>query len=323
MNDFAQFFIVILGIIGSAFYSGLETGIVAINPLRLRHMVRKKVLHAKILETFALHPDHLLGTTLVGNNLCNVIASVVAISLGTQWMGTAGSSIAYVVLTIVMLVFGEYLPKAWFQSLPAERTLPFAKALKFNTVLFYPMSRAALFLSRCFIPVPPPKERIKKPFITLDELKHLAHESKKTGTLSSKKHRMINSVLELTQKTCEKIMIPRDRMVFVDTETSTFDLLELARKKQTSRLPVYDLEAKRFIGIVHIHDVVIDKKHGNKETEDYMRPPQYISSETPADEILPRMRISHNPMALVHNRHSQVIGLVTIEDILEEIIGEL
>ncbi|MEM7394418.1 MAG: DUF21 domain-containing protein, partial [Verrucomicrobiota bacterium] len=154
MNTTAALIIIFAGLIGSSYYSGLETGIFSINRLRLRHLVRKKVPGAAILDDFLKRPEYLLGTTLVGNNLCNTITSVTALSLGTFLAGSIGNALAYVIITLIMLISGEYLPKAWFQGKPAARTLPFMKSLKVNGILFYPITLVTTWLARILVPLP-------------------------------------------------------------------------------------------------------------------------------------------------------------------------
>lgn len=322
MNELLYILLILFGLVGSAFYSGLETGIVSINRLRLRHLVRRKVPSADILNEFITQPDHLLGTTLVGNNVCNVLASVSAVSLGTHLMGNTGYSIAYVLLTVIMLVFGEYLPKAWFQGLPAQRCLPFAKLLKWNGYIFYPLSRFFTALAKILVPVRT-REDVETAFITIEELKHLTHEGEKTGALSADEKRMITHVLELSGKPCSDIMIPQRQVTKVNVDTPTQRLLELARAKKFSRFPVWDPATKRFMGVVYMYDLLYDEDASGKTARHYMRAPQYVSGATPIDELLPRMRLSHQPMALVRNERDHVIGLITIEDILEEIVGEM
>jgi len=323
MFEFIQFIVIILMLLGSAFYSGLETGVVSVNRLRLSHMLRKKVPHADLLHGFLEAPDHLLGTTLVGNNICNVVAAVTAVSLGLQMMGRVGCVAAYVMVTVAMLIFGEYLPKVWFQSNPAERTLPFMPLLHWNGRIFLPVSRLMTSLAEMLIPIPGVKDRRVQPFITKEELEYLAHESELSGSLSEAEGRMIHRVFQLSDKTCREVMIPREDIIFVDSEASVEDIIRIAREHGVTRLPVYSQEDERFIGQVFVFDVFSDKRSEDKKAQHYLRSPQFVSADTPADDVLPRMRRSQQPMMLVTDEHVDVVGLITVEDVLEEIVGPL
>ncbi len=318
-----QTFVVILTLVGSAYFSGLETGVVSINRLRLRHLVRKRVRHADLLQDFLDRPDHLLGTALVGNNLCNVVASVTAVSLGVALLGVSGYTVSYVALTLMMLIFGEYLPKSWFQAHPARRVLPFARSLQLFGLVFYPASVVVTAIARVLVPVPSEEKGSLQPFITRDEVEHLTREGERTGSIKREEGRMLQRVLTLARQTCRDVMTPRDRMVQVDLDATADVVIELARSRNISRLPVYDRENERYVGIVYAFDIAADKQRSGDSVSDYMRPPQFISADTPPDEALGRMRLSRQPMALVTDGSGTVIGVVTTENVLERIVGPL
>lgn len=310
-------------LIGSALYSGLETGVVSVNRLRLQHLVRRKIRGADIVQRFLEQPDHLLGTTLAGTNLCNVAISVVCASWATTHFGTHGLWMASVVTTIVLLVFGEYLPKAWFRGYPAYRVIPFAAFLRWSGRVFYPISMGVMHVARLLVPGAMRDDEKANPFITREELTFLTHEGEQTGTLSSAERRMMHGVLQLTQKTCEDIMIPRERMIVVSPGTPAEEVLDIARRKQVSRLPIYNEETRKFAGFVHIMDILIGNHREARTAKDYARPPQYVSGSMRVDQLLPRMRLSRQPLALVQDHREKVIGLIASEDILQEIVGRL
>lgn len=318
-----ELILLVVCLLGSALYSGMETGVVSINRIRLQHLVRAKRRGADIIQRFLDQPDHLLGTTLVGTNLCNVVVSVVAASIFVQLLGGSGLWVASVTSTVVLLIFGEYLPKAWFRSYPAYRVIPFARILQWSGYLFYPLSMGIMWVARALIPGHTGDAERANPFITREELQYLAREGEKTGALSSEERRMMQGVLELTRKTCADIMIPRDRMVVIHPNTPADEVLEIARRKQISRLPIYDEQSGTFTGFVHILDVLISNHRAGKAARDYARPPQYVAADSRADHVLPRMRLTRQPLALVQDEREQVIGLVSIEDVLEEIVGKM
>lgn len=314
---------IVFGLIGSAFYSGLETGVVSVNPLRLNHMIRKEVKNAKILQDFIDHPDHLLGTALVGNNLCNVIASISAVSLGTYLAGGTGYTIAYITMTIFMLIMGEYLPKAYFQGNPVVRVLPFMKLLQVNGYLFYPVSKLVTLITRIVMPLPRQEEGNVEPLLTREELHHLTDATRKAGSITSNEGRLMKKVFELDSKTVADLMVPLANTLTTDIDTPAAKLVQLANDRNLSRIPVSDSDSGRFVGIVYIFDVVSDPAWDQKTARDFLRAPQLVRGDTPADEILPRMRRSRQPMALVQDAQSKVIGIITTEDILKAIVGPL
>ena len=319
-----QFLLLIVCLAGTAFFAGVETGLISINRLRLRHLVRHKVPGAEILQDFLKKTDHLLGTTLVGTNLFTVTASVTAASLGARWFGAIGTSVSDAFITLILLVFCEYIPKAWFQAFPARRTLPFANLLKWSGAVFRPVSRTVTELAKALIPAHTAEQKSAEPFITREELVHLAQESAKSGALTPVEHHMIHGVFGLKMKTCGEIMIPREWIVYVDHDASVESMMQIAREKDVSRFPVYHKEKEQFVGIVHIFDLLAEENPAGKTAQNFMRPLQLVSTETPVDHVMPRMRLTRQPMVLVAGEsNAYIVGLVTLEDVLEDVVGPL
>ena len=133
---------------------------------------------------------------------------------------------------------------------------------------------------------------------------------------------MIHGVFDLTHKTCGTLMTPREKMAFVPADATPDDILALARTREFNRLPVYDPAQKSFVGVVHVFDVLADDAPGGKTAADYMRPPQLVAAYLPVDHLLPRMRVTRLPLFLVTDDRYEVIGLITLEDVLREVTGE-
>lgn len=319
----ASLILILLCLAGEWFFSGIETGLVAINRLRLQHLVRRKVPGAHILQGFLQNTDRLLGTTLVGTNICVTASSTLAVRLGLRLFGPAGSLAASVTMTLIILVFAEYFSKAWFQSFPAPRSLPFARILQYARYALSPISVPLMSIVRLVVPAPRQTETPAEPSVTREELVHLAGEGKHSGILTPAEHKMIHEVIQLQSRTCREIMIPRDKIVHVTARMQTRDLVELARNRVFNRFPVYDEEKKKFAGIVHMFDVLADPDSERKTVAEYMRPPQFIGDYIAVDHILPRMRVTRQPMVLVTNDRFEVIGLVTQEDVLDEVVGKI
>jgi putative hemolysin len=317
-----QIVLILLFMVGSAFFAGIETGVISLNRLRLRHLVRHGAPGAETVERFLRSPDQLLGTTLVGTNLCHVIASVLAADLAARLFGRAGPTLAAVAMVLTILIFCEYLPKAWFQSSPTLRVLPLARPLKWSSQALMPLSKSMMFLVGVLIPAPKRDTEKAQPLITRDELLHLAKEGELSGIVTRDESRMIHSIFELRDTTCAEIMVPRDKVVFVRTDTTAGDILELARVREFNRFPVYDESKKSFVGIVHVFDVLCDTAPGGKTAASYMRPPQFVAHNTQADHILPRMRVTRQPLAMVMDARYDLVGIVTIENVLDEVVGQ-
>ena len=317
-----EIFLLLFCLAGSAFFAGVETGVISINRLRLQHLVRRQVPGAKTIRHFLTHSDLLLGTTLIGTNLLHVVSAILAASIGHRIAGAAGAAVAGVALLLVVLVFCEYIPKAWFQAAPARRSLPFAGLLRTAAGLLRPFSFLVNLVVRGLLPRRGAKEVEDKLLVTREELLHLAREGERSGVLTKHESEMIHGVFDLTHKTCGALMTPRDKMAFVTAAATPDEILALARVREFNRLPVYDPEQKSFVGVVHVFDVLADDAPAGKTAADYLRPPQLVAAYLPVDHLLPRMRVTRLPLFLVTDDRYEVIGLITLEDVLCEITGE-
>ena len=305
-----------------AFFAGVETGVISINRLRLQHLVRRQVPGAKTIRHFLTHSDLLLGTTLIGTNLSYVVSAVLAASLGRRLYGAAGAAAAGLLLVVVVLVFCEYIPKAWFQAAPARRTLPCAGLLRAAAWILRPFSFLVNLIIRWALPRRDAKGVEDKMLVTREELLHLAREGERSGVLTKHESEMIHGVFDLTHKTCGALMTPRDKMAFVPATAAPAEILALARVREFNRLPVYDSDQKSFVGVVHVFDVLADDAPAGKTAADYLRPPQLVAAYLPVDHLLPRMRVTRSPLFLVTDDRYEVIGLITLEDVLREVTGE-
>ncbi|MCX7006069.1 MAG: CNNM domain-containing protein [Kiritimatiellaeota bacterium] len=319
MSPSLQIIFILLGLLMTAFFAGIETGLISINRLRLRHLVRRKVPGAAILQSFLQRPDDLLGTTLVGLNIGTTVAAVLATSIGLHLAGVAGEFAADVIMIVLILIIGEYIPKAWFQSFPARRCLPFARLLDGARWVLKPLHVPLMGVVKLFLPRATTDKAA--PFVTREELFHLATEGQTSGVLTAQEHRMIHSVFELKMMTCREVMTPREKIIHLHADTPVAEILEIARVKSLNRLPVYDDAKRQFIGVVNIFDVLCDDSPTGKTARAYMRPPQLVADHTPVDHVLPRMRVTRQPMVLVVDERMEVIGLVTLADVLDEILG--
>jgi CBS domain containing-hemolysin-like protein len=283
--------------------------------------MRHKIKGADILADFLAKPDLLLGTTLVGTNIMNTVFSIVAVAVAVRMIGPSGSWLASAIVTVIILVAGEYLPKAWFQSFPSRRCLPFATTLRFFGRILYPISYVLMYVVRLLTPFLSKSEGASNPPLTRDEVMHLVEEGRKSGALSNDEVRMITGVFDLRTMTCDEVMVPRKDMVYIHQDTAYDDIIMFARAQHINQFPVFDRTKKTFVGIVYIFDLLADSAPGSKTASDYMRPPQLVSVSTPVDHILPRMRVTRQPMVLVINHKSEVVGYVYLDHVLEEIVG--
>jgi len=305
-------------VLGEAFFSGMETGVISIRRLRLRHRLRKGDVAARSLAYFLEEPDRLLGTTLVGTNLCVVVASVLWASMTAGSSGVAGRAVATIALTVILLLFGEFLPKAWFRARPYVRSARFVRLLRWAWILFRPVGLATTWLAGLVVPVKSDARQDLCALANRGELKLLVTEGEQHGVLTREEREMIHRTVELAEKPASAIMTPIDRIVSVSSSATVREFLALARARDFSRFPVQDPGNRKFTGIVAVLDVLAlgDGTALGKATAH----PVLIPAHTPADEIMPTLRLAHQSMGLVTGDTNDVIGLVTTDDVLRQIV---
>jgi CBS domain containing-hemolysin-like protein len=316
--------IIIACMAGSAFFSGMETGVISIHRMRLRHFVRRGSKGAELLQGYLDNSDRLLGTTLVGTNICVVVISVVSASMAVDLLGEWGGAASTVVMSVLVLVFSEYLPKAWFHSRPLERCRRFAGMLRIGELILKPLGVTIIWLTRWLVPGPSRPLSKPLPFVTREDLKVLAREGEKDGVLSREERDMIHRVFELSGKRAREIMVPLKNMTSVWADTTVDKFFETARTSGFTRMPVRAKDTGEFAGVINVFYVLSSPElDTSRKVADFVRPPLFVSENMPVDDILPRMRRSRQPMCFVSNDESEVVGLITTEDILEEIVGQL
>ena len=322
MSISTEIFLMLVCLLGSAWFSGIETGLVSINRLRLRHLVRQRDPRARKAERLLDSPERFLGTTLLGTNLCNTSLTVLGAHLATRLLGDSGPAVSFVVLSVTILLFGEYLPKAWFQSHAAPRTLP-------SIPLLYALSRALrgltsslAWLVRVLLPFTKGDPEGDGVRLTREEVRHLfSHESESSRLLSNRKKTLIAGVFSLSGKTCGQLMIPRSRLVSLSLPATTREALRLAEKQHVHRLPVFAADGS-CRGVLHLVDVLAAAPDAiDQSLENLLRTPQFVPAHLPADQVIPRLRLSRQPMLLVRDRNHKVVGVITTEVVLAEIIG--
>ncbi|MFO7870547.1 MAG: hemolysin family protein [Kiritimatiellia bacterium] len=326
MSPGTALLILLVCMAGSAFFSGIETGIISIHRMRLQHLVRKGSYGARVLEHFLQNPDQLLGTTLVGTNICNVTISVVAASAAVALIGRWGETVSTAVMTVVVLIWCEFLPKAWFHARPLERCRRFSRVLRVSELVLRPLAVSVTWLAKWIVPGAAPALSRSGPSVSKEVLKVLARDGERNGVLSRSEREMIHRVIELSTKTAREIMVPRSRITMVRADTPVSRFYDIARDSGYTRMPVYDGGRDKFTGVVNVFYVLsLQPGDMDKPVSEFARPPLIIPEDMPVDEIFPRLRRFRQPMCLVAagGKDPDVIGLMTTEDVLEQIVGEL
>ena len=321
------FGILFLLIFLSAFFSSSETGMMAMNRYRLRHLAEDKHRAAMLVEALLKRPDRLIGLILLGNNLVNIFAASLATVIAMRMIGELGIAVAPILLTAVILIFAEVAPKTLAALYPERIAFPAAYILTPLGKLLYPFvwvinKIANSLLSLLKVNV----EDMEETPITREELRTVVLES---GHMIPRRHqKMLVSILDLENITIDEIMVPRAEVVGIDLNDSSSDIIELLSHAQHTRLPVYRDNIDNIIGILHVRKIprilkVQDKEDFSfEELESITVEPYFAPLGTPLHTQLLNFQKQKRRIALVVDEYGDIQGLVTLEDILEEIVGE-
>ncbi|MCI0506068.1 MAG: HlyC/CorC family transporter [Gammaproteobacteria bacterium] len=316
--------VLILLIFLSAFFSGSETGLISLNRYRLRHLSKQNHRGAQRASKLLDKPDRLIGLILLGNNFVNILASSIATIIALRLWGETGIAIAAGVLTLVILIFSEVAPKTLAVLHPERIAFPATLILLPLLKLLYPIVWLVNILANGVLRIFGVSPRQKKgEHLTSDELRTVVSEA---GAMIPKRHqKMLTNILDLEKVTVNDIMIPRNDIVGIDLDNEWEDIVKLLINSRHTRLPVYRTDINNVIGLIHVRNTLEVLTKPDSTKDDLMpqiRNAYFVPENTPLNTQLLQFQRQKRRMGLVVDEYGDVQGLVTLEDILEEIVGE-
>jgi Mg2+/Co2+ transporter CorB len=310
----------------SAFFSSSETSMMALNRYRLRHLANAKHRGALLATRLLKRPDRLIGLILLGNNLVNFIAASVATLIGIRLLGDLGVAIAPIVLVVVFLIFAEVMPKTVAALYPERLAFLFVYILTPLSHVLHPFVWMINKLANGMLSLTGIRPETESENITLsrEELRTVVNEA---GKIISRRHRkMLLSILDLETVTVEDIMVPSGDIVGVNLNTAPADIINLLSHCQHTRLPVYRDSIDNIVGILHVRYLLRVLKDPEGFTPEELikitREPIFVPMGTPLYAQLVNFQRTRGRVGLVVDEYGMIQGLVTLEDILEEIVGE-
>ncbi len=319
-----QIIMLVILIALSSFFSMSETALMSVSRIRLRHMVEEEVPGAKLVEKLTQDPNRLLGTILIGNNIANIAASAMATVFATKIFGSSGVGIATGIITILVLIFGEITPKSIAKQNSEAVALKVAKPIEFLVIVFKPLVYIFTAISSFFITILGGDLNEEKAFITQEELRSLLGVSEEEGVLENSEKEMIFNVFDFAELQVKDIMVQRVDIVSVDEEASYDEVIDVIKNEQFSRIPVYNQTIDNIIGILNIKDLaIIENLREDFNISEYIRDPFYTFEFKKIIELFKEMKKTRNHIAVVLDEYGGTVGLVTIEDLVEEIVGEI
>lgn len=308
----------------SAFFSSSETGMLSLNRYRLRHLAKEGHRGARRVTDLLARPDRLLGTILVGNNFVNILASSIATVLAMQLWGEAGIAIATIGLTIALLIFGEITPKTFAALRPDLIAYPVSLPLSLLQKLLYPLVALLGWISNGMLKLTGIDPTSKgSDSLSTEELRSVVREA--GSALPVNRQSMLLGILDLERVTVDDIMIPRNEVAGIDLEDDLETILGQLRTTSHTRLPVFRQDINQIEGIVHMRQIarLLSQSQLNKDNLlEACLTPYFIPEGTPLSTQLLNFQKEKRRIGIVVDEYGDVLGIVTLEDILEEIVGE-
>ena len=321
IQDVLEILLFIICIVLSAFFSSCEVGLISITRAKVRTLVNEDKAGSKALAALKESPEHLLITILIGNNIVNVGAAALATAIAIQMFGDIGVGIATGFVVIVLLFFGEIGPKIYAARASDSFALTVAPAI--------------LLLSRIFTPIIWLVERVSpkfgigretaEPAVTEEEIKEWIDVGKEEGTIEQGEQDMLYSVLEFADTASREIMTPRVNVTLMEDTVTFEEAIRIFNETGFSRIPVYHDQIDNITGILNVKDVFSAMVSHRKDStiKEVMYDPMFVPETKKIDDLLKELQVHRVQMAIVIDEYSSFVGIVTVEDILEEIVGDI
>lgn len=322
-SDAIQLFILVILLCLSAFFSSSETALTTVNKIRMRTLADAGDDRAIVVLKVIGNPSKMLSAILIGNNIVNLYASSLSTMLASRIWGSGMVGAATGLLTLVILVFGEITPKT-ISTISAETiALRFARIIYIimfilTPVIFVVNNMSFLVLKLCKID---PNKRAES--ITEDELRTIVEVSHEEGVIESGEKKMINNVFDFGDAVAKDVMVPRIDMSFVDVNASYKELIDIFREEKYTRFPVFEDTTDNVIGIINIKDIFLAESEEGFSVRNYLRQPLYTYEFKKVAELMLEMQKAMINIVIVLDEYGATAGLITLEDMLEEIVGEI
>jgi putative hemolysin len=315
--------LVVVCLVLSAFFSSSETALTTVNLIRIRNLADNGDKAAAWVLKARRDQSKMLGAILIGNNVVNLSASSMLTVLVTDVFGSQAVGAATGVLTLLVLLFGEITPKT-IATLEAEKNaLRFARVICLLMTILTPVIFVVNLLSGGVLRLLGVDPNKPTDSITEDELRTIVEVGHEKGVIESEEKEMINNVFDLGDSVARDIMVPRIDMSFVDVEASYEELMEIFRRDHYTRLPVYEDNTDNVIGIINMKDLILLEDKAAFSVRDYLRQPLFTFESKKLSELMIEMRKTSNNIVIVLDEYGATAGLITLEDILEEIVGDI
>ncbi|MDC0199568.1 hemolysin family protein [Candidatus Nitrosopelagicus sp.] len=313
--------VVLIGL--SGFFSGLEVALVGVRISKIEQMVKDKVKGSTSLLKLKKNPSRMMASVNLGNNLVNVASTAIATDIALKIFGNDGLAIVIGIMTFLILVFGEITPKTYCNANAAKIAARYSRVLLAFSYAFYPIVRILEAITKGIISLTGSSDN--PPGLTEEEIKGVIDQGLKDNAIEKQESELVHGALNFDDIVIRSVMTPRTKMFTLNAKKILFEALPEINNSGFSRIPVFSENSDNIIGIVHVRDVLKSLERNEKvvSLESIMRKPIFVSQEKMVSDLLKEMQGRQTHMAIVLDEFGGVEGCVTLEDLLEEIVGEI
>ena len=313
--------VILLGL--SAFFSSAETALTTVNKIKMRSLADDGNKRAKIVLKLTDNPGKMLSAILIGNNIVNLSASSLTTTIAIGFGADIAVAIATGIITVLILIFGEITPKTVATINSEKLSLVYAYPIHFIMIVLTPISFLVNILARIILFILRVDPNAKPDAMTEDELRTIVEVSHESGVIEEEEREMINNVFDLGDAKAKDVMVPRVNVVFANVESSYDELIDIFREHKFTRLPVYEETTDNVIGTINMKDLLLYDHTQDFKIREFLREAYFTYEHKVVSELLVEMREASYNIAIVLDEYGETAGLITLEDILEEIVGEI
>ncbi len=322
-GDIFQLVFLVILLLLSAFFSSAETALTTVNRIRMRTLAEDGDKRAERVLRITDDSGKMLSAILIGNNIVNLSASSIATSLAIELWGSVGAGIATGILTLLILIFGEISPKTLATIYSERIALTYSAAIELLIKILTPVIFLINKLSMGFLLLMRVDPKAGEQQLTEEELRTIVDVGKESGVLETEEHEMINNLFDFGDAQAKEVMVPRIDMTFANIASTYDELIEIFQEDKFTRLPVYEDTTDNVVGILNMKDLLLYKDKTHFCIRDIMREPYFTYEHKNTAELFMEMRKSSISLAIVLDEYGATAGLITLEDLLEEIVGEI
>ena len=313
--------LILLGL--SAFFSSAETALTTVNRIRMRSLADEGNKRAKMVLKITDNSGRMLSAILIGNNIVNLSASSLTTTIAITFGAPMAVAIATGIITVLILIFGEITPKTVATINSDKLSLVYAYPIHFIMTILTPISIVINMLARVIFFILRVDPNAKPDAITEEELRTIVDVSHESGVLEEEEREMIKNVFDLGDAKAKDVMVPRVNVIFADVDSTYKELIELFREHKFTRLPVYEETTDNVIGTINMKDLLLYDNTEEFQIREFLRDAYFTYEHKNISELLVEMREASYNIAIVLDEYGETAGLITLEDILEEIVGEI